>query len=78
MMLATACRSSFSAHAHRSYWFGKVFLVLAILGVCMFAPNSLFAYYAWVARFLAPLFLVYQMVCYIDFGCGPIRGSTAP
>lgn len=68
MMLATACRSSFAAHVHRSYWFGKAFLVLAILGGCLFAPNALFAYYAWVARFLAPLFLVYQMICYIDFG----------
>jgi len=25
----------------------------------------MFAYYAWIARFIAPAFLVYQVVCFI-------------
>merc|ERR1712159_870656 len=49
-------------------WFGKFCFVLLVAAGCLFAPNEMFAYYAWVARILAPLFIIYQMICYIDFG----------
>ena len=34
----------------------------------LFAPNHLFAYYAWIARIGAPVFLLYQLIIFIDFG----------
>ena len=34
----------------------------------LFAPNELFAYFAWVARFVGPVFLLYQLLLFIDFG----------
>jgi len=39
-----------------------------LLTALAFAPNDLFAVYTWVARFGSPLFVIYQMVIFIDFG----------
>ena len=68
MALATACRCETSTLMHRGFWFFKVTFFAATLGGMLFAPNDLFAYFAWVARFVAPLFLVYQLLIFIDFG----------
>ena len=61
MALFTACRCEWSTLVHRGFWFFKVTLFAATLVGMLFAPNDLFAYFAWVARFVAPLFLLYQV-----------------
>jgi len=68
MALLTSCASRFSTIAHRGYWFMKVLFIAGVLGGFLFTPNDVLAYYAWAARFVAPLFLLYQCVLYIDFG----------
>jgi len=68
MMLLTARRSTACASAHRGLWAPKACFVLGLFVGMLFAPNDFFAYYAWVARFVAPLFLLYQIVCFLDFG----------
>ena len=68
MLLLTCGKSSFSASLHRGYWFGKFFIITAIFVASLFASNDFFAVYAWIARLGAPLFIIYQMICFIDFG----------
>jgi len=68
MALCTACSCKTSTQIHRGFWFAKAFLLIGALVGSLFAPNTLFAYFAWVARFVAPLFLIYQVVIFIDFG----------
>jgi len=68
MMLLTACRCQFATNVHRGYWFAKIALILCTLVGTIFAPNDMFAYFAWVARFIAPLFLFYEVIIFIDFG----------
>lgn len=68
MALATACRCECSTRLHRGFWFFKAALIACTLAGTIFAPNDLFAYYAWFARFIAPLFLLYQLLIFIDFG----------
>ena len=68
LILGTACRCSFSSLLHRGHWFAKGLFLAAVLVGTLFAPNELFAYFAWVARFVAPIFLLQQLVVFIDFG----------
>lgn len=68
MAVGTACRCAASEYLHRGFWFAKALLLLGIVAGSIFAPNEMFGYYAWVARFVAPLFLLYQIMLYIDFG----------
>jgi len=64
----TAYPSKCAVYVHRGYWFAKFFILAAVLVGTLFAPSDMFAYYAWVARFIAPAYLLYQLVCFIDFG----------
>jgi hypothetical protein len=68
LLLVASCKSRFSVFAHRGFWLAKILGTVLVLIGCLFAPNDMFAYYAWVARFIAPAFLVYQVVSFIDFG----------
>lgn len=68
MALCTACTCKFSTQVHRGFWFAKIFLLVGAFVGSLFAPNALFAYFAWIARFIAPLFLIYQLLIFIDFG----------
>jgi len=68
MLLFTACKSTFSAKLHRGYWGPKVFLILAIGASAIFMPNDVFAVYAWISRFVAPLFILFSLTMFIDFG----------
>ena len=68
MALATACPCECSTRIHRGFWFFKVCALAATLAGSIFAPNDLFASYAWIARFVSPLFLLYQLLIFIDFG----------
>lgn len=68
MMVLTACTSKAAVYAHQGFWFLKIFFIGALMTAFLFAPNNVLAYYAWIARFIAPLFLIYQAICYIDFG----------
>ena len=67
-MLLTSCRCAFASRMHRGFWFAKVAMLVLIFVGALFAPNDLFATFAWIARFVAPLFLIYQCVVMIDFG----------
>ena len=66
MAIGTACATTFATKPHRGYWFAKVAVLVCAFGGSLFAPNDVFAYYAWVARFAAPLFLIYQFIAFID------------
>lgn len=68
MFCLASCKSTFSVYAHRGFWVAKVLGMSLVLVGCLFAPNDMFAYYAWIARFIAPLFLIYQVISFIDFG----------
>lgn len=68
LLLGTVCRGRTAAILHHGCWLPKLFFLAAVAAGTLFAPNDLFAYYAWIARFIAPLFLVYQLIVYIDFG----------
>jgi hypothetical protein len=61
LCLLTAGRCRLSSQLHRGFWFAKAFVLLGIFAGTLFAPNDMFAYFAWVARFIAPLFLLYQV-----------------
>lgn len=67
MMIFTSCTSKAATRIHRGYWFLKSFVIVALLAAMLFAPNDMFAVYAWIARFIAPLFLIYQFIICIDF-----------
>ena len=68
MLLLTCTKTSFSTTMHRGFWFGKGLGLVLLVIACLFAPNDLFAGFAWFARIGAPLFVIYQVVCFIDFG----------
>lgn len=68
MLLVSSCTSRASVFAHRGFWFAKISLSLGVMAGTLFAPNDMFAYYAWIARFIAPGFLFYQMISFIDAG----------
>lgn len=68
MLLWTACRTRSSTKAHRGYWLFKLAIVAGVFVGSIFAPNDMLAYYAWFARFIAPIFMLYQMIMFIDFG----------
>ncbi len=68
MLLCTACRTRFAANAHHGHWWTKLVCIAGVLVATLFMPNDAFAGYAWVARFVAPLFMLYQIVVFIDFG----------
>jgi len=68
MLLLTACKSAFSTVVHSGFWLVKFVAVGSIFAATLFMPNDVFAYFAWIARFVAPLFLLYQIIVFIDFG----------
>eukprot|EP00310_Coccolithus_braarudii_P018553 CAMPEP_0183353442 /NCGR_PEP_ID=MMETSP0164_2-20130417/33256_1 /TAXON_ID=221442 /ORGANISM="Coccolithus pelagicus ssp braarudi, Strain PLY182g" /LENGTH=427 /DNA_ID=CAMNT_0025526111 /DNA_START=11 /DNA_END=1294 /DNA_ORIENTATION=- len=68
LFVFTTCKTACSVYVHRGFWIGKVLAFAAVLFATLFMPNDVFAYFAWVARFVAPGFLVYQMIFFIDFG----------
>ena len=61
MMLATMSPTQGSMIAHRGWWILKMLFIGAVMGGILFAPNNVLAYYAWIARFIAPIFLLYQV-----------------
>lgn len=67
MALGTACKGSFATTLQRGYWIAKVFMLVGFLGGTLFMSNDAFAYYAWIARFIAPFFLLFQFILLIDF-----------
>ena len=40
----------------------KILILLATVGGTIFMPNDVFAAYAWVARFVAPIFNLFMLV----------------
>ena len=68
MAILTSCRSQFSAYLHRGFWIGKVLILICAFVGSLFASNDLFASCAWIARFIAPLFMIYQLIILIDCG----------
>jgi len=68
LTLGTACNCVFSTKLHRGFWFLKFFILVGTLVGTLFASNDVFAVYAWIARFVAPLFQLYQLLLFVDFG----------
>ena len=68
LLVLTSVKSVFSVVIHRGFWIGKILLIGALLAACVFIENETFAVYAWIARCIAPFFLIYQLVFFIDFG----------
>lgn len=68
LLLLSCCKSEFSVLVHRGFWAAKLVGLAAIAVGTLFTPNDVFAYYAWVARFIAPGFLLYQLVSFVDAG----------
>ena len=77
LCFATACRCRTSALIHHGYWFAKLAFIAVALTGAIFAPNDLFAYFSWVARFVAPVFLIYELILFIDFGYSLNDGLVA-
>lgn len=68
LTVLTMCMCAASNYVHRGYWWLKVLVIVGGGTGTLFAPNEVFAYYAWVARFIAPCFLLYQISIFIDLG----------
>lgn len=68
MTLLTFFTCAASHYIHRAFWWLKILFIAGVLVGCFFAPNDVFAVYAWIARFVAPFFLLYQIIIFIDFG----------
>jgi len=68
MLVLTVTKSKFSAYVHFGWWFAKIAGVLGMLVSTAFMSPDVFAYYSQVAKYVAPFFLLYQMLMFIDFG----------
>ena len=68
MTFLTCTQSKFSSYAQHGYWFVKVLFILGMLVVTAFMDADDFARYSMAARYLAPLFMLYQLIMFIDFG----------
>jgi len=68
LTIFTHCNSQFSTYLHFGWWFAKIFGVLGLLVGTAFMDPDIFAYYSQVAKYIAPFFLLYQMIMFIDFG----------
>jgi len=68
MTLFTMVPSKFAVHAHLSYWFLKILGVAGLVAGTLFMPNDVFGGFAWVARFTSPIFAIYMLIMFIDFG----------
>ena len=60
LLLLSCCKSEFSVLVHRGFWAAKLVGLAGIAVGTLFTPNDVFAYYAWVARFIAPFYLFFQ------------------
>jgi len=67
MVLFTGCKMKASAYAHRGHWFLKVVGIVGVVVATAFMPPDVLAYYAWVARFISPFWLLYQLTSFIGF-----------
>lgn len=63
--LPLACRGTMKVHT--SHWLFKILFVIALLVVSFFIPNAFFDVYAIISRFIAGVFLLLQIVIFIDF-----------
>lgn len=63
--LPLACRGG--TKVHTSFWLSKILLMIVLLVASFFIPNSFFDVYANIARFIAGVFLLLQIIIIIDF-----------
>eukprot|EP00326_Haptolina_ericina_P006902 CAMPEP_0181202122 /NCGR_PEP_ID=MMETSP1096-20121128/18669_1 /TAXON_ID=156174 ORGANISM="Chrysochromulina ericina, Strain CCMP281" /NCGR_SAMPLE_ID=MMETSP1096 /ASSEMBLY_ACC=CAM_ASM_000453 /LENGTH=474 /DNA_ID=CAMNT_0023292605 /DNA_START=81 /DNA_END=1505 /DNA_ORIENTATION=+ len=68
MALLTVGTTKFGARMHRCFWFGKVFVLLALLTCTLFIDNDFLQGYRELARYLSFLFLLMQILLLIEFG----------
>ena len=68
MTLLTFSQSKFSSYAQHGHWFLKIVCLLLLLVGTAFMSADHLAVYSMVARYVAPFFLLYQLVMFIDFG----------
>jgi len=68
LMLLTSCKTKSAVHFHMGFWFAKVVILLGLFAGSLFLSNDVFAVYAWIARFVSPLFIFFMLTMFIDFG----------
>jgi len=68
MMLFTCCKTKSAAQLHLGFWIAKILVLAAAFGGTLFMPNDVFGVYAWVARFISPIFTFFMLTMFIDFG----------
>jgi len=68
ILISAALSFQGSMSVHTGHWLGKIMSVILLLVVSFFIPNSFFDVYADIARFVAGVFLLLQIVVLIDFG----------
>ena len=56
-----------SYYLHHGFWYAKVFFIAGMIVASAFTPPDVFSYYSQVARYIAPIFILYQMVYLVDF-----------
>ncbi len=68
MMFLTCSQTKFSSYAQHGHWFAKIVFIAALLVATAFMSADSLAEFSSVARIVAPFFLLYQLVMFIDFG----------
>ena len=67
MAFLTCMPSKGSYYLHHGFWYAKVFFIAGMIVASAFTPPDVFSYYSQVARYIAPIFILYQMVYLVDF-----------
>jgi len=68
MTLLTCSQTKFSSYAQHGHWFLKIVCMLLLLVGTAFMPADSLAEYSMVARYVAPFFMLYQLIMFVDFG----------
>ena len=68
MTLLTCTQTKFSSYAQHGHWFAKIVCILLLLVATAFMEADSLASYSMVARYVAPFFMLYQLIMFIDFG----------
>jgi len=68
LMLVTSCKTKSSTHLHLGFWLAKILVLAGLFAGTLFMPNDVFGAYAWLARFVSPIFTFFMLTMFIDFG----------
>ena len=76
MMLLTKCKSMAGTQLHLGFWILKFLILAGTFGGSLFLPNDVFGVFAWIARFVSPIFTLFMltMLC----GGRPLDARATP